>query len=119
MLLRDGRLDTDLILREEARRLQVEAGESLVDAIWRAGRSALVHLGMQETPSDHMDALNLDFEAVVLPAERDLHRIRIPVRHFEYFPMDWACAHCGSLVDGLAHPRKCPHCGAGKPKEFW
>lgn len=104
-----------------ARSLQHEMGSGLVASIINRGGRAIVDLGMTtfDRPNPPFTR-SFAIEAQVQPA--DIHTTRITtyreevvqrkvVTHWEYFPADWICEHCGRILDGLKSPRACTQCG--------
>lgn len=108
-------------LRYAAQSLQDRVGRGLVQQIWDAGGIATIALDFRCPPAiDDLDrAQRLYLESLIVPAEAMNIPVRVEVKHFEYFPMDWVCDHCGRLVDGLKYARVCPHCAGGKPEKYW
>jgi len=102
----------DLVLQYAARNLQARVGEGLVDTIWRAGGTATVALRFNTWDDPAMYVRNLELQAGVTPAKS--LNVPVVVPHYVYFPADWYCVYCGTLNDGLKHPRTCAGCQGPK-----
>jgi len=94
--------------------LQHDVGSLLVDELMRLGPS-LVHMSFEMTADSRPPFYErMTLHAYVQPTGQQVEHIVYPiyVSHGVYFPKDWRCDKCGSLVDGLNHPRFCYQCNA-------
>lgn len=96
------------------RRMQHDVGSMLIDRLMSIGTSTVGIRLEQQDDSIPPYTRELAMRVRVNPVVYEVQHITYPiaVAHHVYFPADWHCWACGSLVDGLRNPRSCPECAA-------
>ena len=113
----------EYVLHEQLKYLQHQVGVALVDYIWEAGGVATVALQLRQQRDYYDMAEELYLTGDVNPAMHIGYQLTVPhfeeVVHHVMWPADWYCRYCGSLNDGMKHPRTCLSCQAPKPEKYF
>jgi hypothetical protein len=110
----------DEFLYREMLYAQHEIGTAILGELENLGGAATVALHKEWTVSPMTGNLEFILRAALVPATVEHIEQRICVPYQVYFPADWVCDKCGSIVNGLDSPRICTQCSAPrKTREWW